>query len=59
MESYDLEPMQKADGGWAAPCPKCQRLVEAATQQGLADAVVAHLNAEHARFFGDGGGRDC
>lgn len=54
QERYELEPMQLASGGWAVPCPKCQRLVEAATQEGVVEATCDHMNREHpARYFDD------
>lgn len=53
QERYELEPMQLASGGWAVPCPRCQRQIEAATQQGVAEATCVHMNLHHTRFFGD------
>lgn len=44
QETYELEPMQLASGGWAVPCP---------TQ-----AACDHMNAVHpVRYFGDLYGR--
>lgn len=53
-ERYELAPMRLASGRWTAPCPICQELQEAATQEGAAQAVCDHANLRHpARVFGD------
>jgi hypothetical protein len=56
---YELDPLRLASGRWSVPCPICQLLVEAATHEGVAQAVCDHANATHpVRFFGDAPGRD-
>jgi hypothetical protein len=61
IETYEIEAMLQAGGTYAAPCPQCQVLVEAATRAGIGQAVCAHMNEfHHRRFFGDPyTGRGC